>query len=153
MSEVEKCEECGKAQGYHKLGCTKCVHTNKNGLFGTGAEGQELRVFSPEEHGVLDYNKLPIQTLDIDMRNPPAPLQESVLRPLLVGMIEQDIYKRTAEEQQQRFRDIADLGFTPTYVRSTPEFVGRFQVKELDHYKIQYTVGWDANGSPTEEWP
>jgi len=27
------------------------------------------------------------------------------------------------------------------------------QERELDHFKIQKSVGWDANGSETTEWP
>ena len=97
----------------------------------TGVDGQELDATQPEKtvewdeetkkESLAEIDRGILESFDLDMVNPPAPMQESVLRPLLVGMIEQDIYKRTAEEQQQRFRDIADAGFTPAHVNSHPK--------------------------------
>lgn len=74
---------------------------------------KRLRVFSPEEHGVLDYNKLPIQTLDIDMRNPPAPLQEEVEhmeRVILAGL---GVTKEDVEKYGPSTMRRADLDLKP----------------------------------------
>ena len=65
-------------------------------------------------------------------------------------------------DRAQRLRDLADLSFRPSYVQSTPDLKNVFRPKETIGEavinvhavrRLRGGVGWDANGSPTEEWP
>jgi len=209
-----KCDLCGELypnrEGHH-------VDLSSEFLadFAIALGNQPKRVFTPEEHGVLDmvveqghnmngdvfpkvteemlptvYNTHAAKKLRENLDKARGDMEETVTKEAFESMDEQvltglevtkeqvDQYALSAAERQQRFQDIADGGFTPGYVVSRPEFVGRFIQKELDHFKIHrvgkptpgdpfmegmlrhlhdtpftHTVGWDANGSPTEEWP
>lgn len=212
LPKAEACSECGEAQGYHKLGCTKCVHTNKNGLFGLECIGCGLLLDGPQYGKKIEvpdvvveqgpntngdifprvteemlppvYNTHAAKKLQEDLMSirphkvpfdppggPPggvahpddeALFKEPVVRGALKQLLEQDVYKRTAEEVQQRMRDLTDLSFRPSYVQSTPDLKNVFRPKEaigeavINAHAIRRLrggVGWDANGSPTEEWP
>lgn len=134
---------------------------------------EEKRVFSPEEHGVLDYSTLPkAEVPDVVVEQGPN--------------TNGDIFT----DRAQRMRDLMDLSFRPAYVTSKPdpksimagvmsfmtepEFFGALTPEKLaasaEHTRkvlaawwmpgaVMATIGfgrwtgWDANGAPTEEWP
>ncbi|HPO92894.1 MAG TPA: hypothetical protein PL072_05425 [Phycisphaerales bacterium] len=154
MSNI--CPECGETQGYHKRGCAKCVHTNKNGLFGLECIGCGLPLDGPQ------YGKR-VEVPDVVVEQGPN--------------TNGDIFP----DRAQRLRDLADLSFRPAYVTSKPDPKNFFSLKEAIgeavinvpavrrvltlpcpeieavvrfHHEYPFGgVGWDANGSPTEEWP
>lgn len=166
LPKAEACSECGEAQGYHKLGCTKCVHTNKNGLFGLECIGCGLLLDGPQ------YGKK-IEVPDVVVEQGPN--------------TNGDIFP----DRAQRLRDLADLSFRPAYVMSRPdpkslraglwyfmglepEFFGKLTPERMaasaEHSRKVMAawltpgavmarigfgrwIGWDADGSPTEEWP
>lgn len=64
-------------------------------------------------------------------------------------------------DRAQRMKDLADLSFRPAYVTSKPDpksimaalnAGGIFFAKGETKFFLD-PPGWDANGSPTEEWP
>lgn len=93
--------------------------------------------------------------------------REPILHGLLKSFLEQDIYKRTAAEHRQRIRDIADAGFVPGYIfnpglrvrnafarkQPLPPDTAIMATINFFHDWPFGGVGWDANGSPAEEYP
>ena len=158
------CDECIAKHGPFKECEPEAFYTSRRQWFCHGCQ-QAVGKTTPVGGS---YNPRAVQKLREDLDQARDDMEEKIKlearedmdRTILAGLevTQEQVDGHVSVMSQADEQRLKAMGaMTPSkdgfYAVSEPEVIGSLPVKELDHYKIQNSVGWDANGSPTEEWP